>query len=398
MKRLAALSFFFFLVVSIASAFDLSLAGNYTLVLRNGESNAGYGTLKISQKGIAHIVLTLANGRTLSASSSVAADGTLPLFLKNRTDGVLSGNVTFADKTNTDLTADIIWQRPNSTAQFLLIGSSYANAAPVLDVSNTQNGVLLFLGTNSSQASSFGLLGNNNSFSFSAASALRTAAQLNVNNGIVSGKMQPFGARNWTKFHGVIFQKQNLASGLLAISGANFTIVPGQPNNGNSSSGATGAITVTGSNTNGGTLVLSGSNTYTGGTTVSGGSLTFGYTSGGVSGATLELSGGSTYTGGTNISTGSLTLGTSGSGVMAVNVVTSGNTLSVDLTTGFPANSISIAPLAKLNVHALSGGDSVTITFINSGTTSVTLTNLQSAVDAAVAAGQTTVDLATPAS
>jgi autotransporter-associated beta strand protein len=482
------------------------LAGSYTLLLSDTQSELeAVGTLKISAKGAARVALKLRDGKSLAVGANLSGDGTLPLLIQDNAKWTLSGNATFANESDSDLSATIVLQQPDLPAvQYTLIGSAYAKKTPVLDAVNAKDNVTLSLAVPGIElpVSTLGALAGSNKFTFNGNGLFRADASLVASNGVVNGKLMTAGSGKWTGFNGVVFQKQNLVTGFVRTFDGTFTIMPAdQPNPDDSGSTQTGGstLTITGSpggysgvtNINGGTLsfgntgwdgggatltlsggtlgtgdggvitgsgltftnggtltvgggtlgtgggvitiatgsglgsiinsgtglnlttigtgtiVLAGSNTYTGTTTVSGGTLTVNPPLGtgtlNTIGATLNLGGfyGATLTlGGNSGGTPVITNGSASSLIFSSTIppanitIPPGATLSVTLPASVSSSSFIFEPQATLVVHALSAGQNVTVTFTNSGQTPATLTNLQSAVDAAVASGQTNVDLA----
>jgi autotransporter-associated beta strand protein len=287
-----------------------------------------------------------------------------------------------------------------------------------------------------SQPVSFsGNLGADNTFTLNAPAPIRATLRLNALTGQLSGTIgAPRSAT--AKLSGIVFQKGNFAAGFIPQLGEIFTLATAQQTTTSSGTDSSGFSKI-----GGGTLTIGGGNTYSGGSvsitsrpTYSGGTLiisdgTLSNSSNAVfngSGTTatlggsgfsssvlttgsgpLTLSGSNVLTGGTNVvfsgtidSPGGLTSGSngglsiSGGQILVGNVVVNAGNLSVNLIISSTAASKKylLAPGATITVQAISGGNNVTITIVNSSANPVAIDSLQTVVDAAVAKNETTFD------
>jgi hypothetical protein len=115
-----------------------ALAGRYTLFLETPSAGsafsndiAGFGTLRIFKTG--HLIFhgTLSDGSGVVQLGALDSSGGWSLYAKQARGSVLSGEVTFADETESDLTGDLVLAGPGKNGgpdvdtSMQLVGSAY---------------------------------------------------------------------------------------------------------------------------------------------------------------------------------------------------------------------------------------------------------------------------------
>lgn len=206
-------------------------AGNYTLVVPGYDDSStlpagdSFGTLKVDTKGQVKFVGTLADGTKVSQSASLSKGGYWPLYAPLYSgNGSLMSWLAFDCKTNSDLSGTLTWiKQAGSKSKYYLggftcqcdaYGSAYQRSAPIL---NLPTATLSFCGggltseiTNSIAVGSGNKVvtpGKELKLSFSANTGTFKGTFLNP----AGGKAQPFS--------GVVFQKLNVAHGVLFGAG-----------------------------------------------------------------------------------------------------------------------------------------------------------------------------------
>ncbi len=96
-----------------------SLAGQYTVILDQASAGpafsadvAGIGTLRVTRKGRLDFQGYLSDGTLVTQTSRINSDGAWPLFIKKKNGMILSGDVLFADESQTDLAGSVHLQTP----------------------------------------------------------------------------------------------------------------------------------------------------------------------------------------------------------------------------------------------------------------------------------------------
>ena len=214
--------------------------GDYTLLVLADKADAtspqgnGYGTMKISQKASVKIKGVLADGTKWTAKSYITPDAEMPLFsLLYKKMGSLAGMVYFRDLSGiSDLDSEVIWHKPGEfNLMRSLIGSRYYHAKGfrlIKNVEETSPNTELILGTNNN-IQSWGLeWTQKNKLIYSGDEKIKL--KIKKGSGMLSGNI-PDG-NNTRKANGVVFQKQNLASGFATAKDEEtqqFSIVPRPP-------------------------------------------------------------------------------------------------------------------------------------------------------------------------
>lgn len=273
-------------------------AGRYTLLLSPSQSGGdaqgnGYATMEVSTAGVVSINGRSENGAPFATSASIDSNGFFPFYAVTRgsAPASLHGWVQFRSVPNvSDCDGTQTWSEAGSgtSSQVALIGSRYvapAHGKMALPFPTTQNNSVLGFGA--SDITFVYVPITLSATQLSSTSAMVSDMKLNVATGAYSGKLTLSGSGG--SFYGVAFQSQGMGGGvlvgrsgagwmLLTLTGSNDIYTP-PPSPGSTS------ITSYGS----GTVILTGSNTYSGGTTVSGGTLTV---NGSLNGSGLISSGG----------------------------------------------------------------------------------------------------------
>lgn len=211
------------------------LAGNYTAIFLPGENTVtvpqgdGYATVKITSSGGITAAGKLADGTTITHSSSLIGEAVWPLFISFYKTGYLYGRVVFAsDPGTSDFAGPMTWLKPATTGtlypgQFFtkptLLGSKY-------DVPPTNQRALQFL--NTVPNATFTAIGPaiagatftrditldiKNKF-ITPVDAAKLKLTLTVPSGLISGTFAD--GTPIRTLGGVVFQEQNIASGFFS--------------------------------------------------------------------------------------------------------------------------------------------------------------------------------------
>jgi hypothetical protein len=200
--------------------------GQYTLVIPDQSVPDGnsYGTMTVDKTGRVRFSGSLADATKISQSSMVSKNGQWPLFISlYHGQGLVLSWVTFSDVSTTDFSGDVSWIRPSLpkaklypdgfTAQTSISGSRYSRPARGQSILNLTDANLVLDGGNLDQIISDAVtIDSNNrvvnlgtdklSLSFSTSSGLFSGRVVSANSTLKS-----------ISFHGVVLQKQGIASG-----------------------------------------------------------------------------------------------------------------------------------------------------------------------------------------
>jgi hypothetical protein len=200
--------------------------GQYTLVIPDQSVPDGnsYGTMTVDKTGRVRFSGSLADATKISQSSMVSKNGQWPLFISlYHGQGLVLSWVTFSDASTTDFSGDVSWIRPSLpkaklypdgfTAQTSISGSRYSRPARGQGILNLTDANLVLDGGNLDQTISDAVtIDSNNrvvnlgtdklSLSFSTSSGLFGGRVVSANSTLKS-----------ISFHGVVLQKQGIASG-----------------------------------------------------------------------------------------------------------------------------------------------------------------------------------------
>lgn len=223
-------------VVAVRSGATPQQAGLYTLLIiaDEGDSNApqgqGYGLMKVSTKGSAKIKGLLGDGSKWTAKCSLTPNGKMPLYYTKSV--ILSGLVRFRDVEEvSDCDAALMWRRAGSavTLSRNLIGSRfrYTGGRLLSGLSDTTTNVEMQTGAGDSAEQWHLAWSTTNKLTYAGPEKIKMKPS--TKSGQIKGKI-PTGGINW-KVEGVVFQKQNLAAGLMTAKGASaqsLLIVPAE--------------------------------------------------------------------------------------------------------------------------------------------------------------------------
>lgn len=114
------------------------LAGAYTFILPAPPANGtavpkgnGWGRLLVTQNGSVRIAGKLADGVAVACSTSLAQDGTLPLYSAlYRNGGAICGKVSLVPDSSSDVTGAVVWFRPALPGR-ALYPSGWPNGLPL---------------------------------------------------------------------------------------------------------------------------------------------------------------------------------------------------------------------------------------------------------------------------
>jgi uncharacterized repeat protein (TIGR02543 family) len=224
-------------------------AGRYTVLLPGGDSpdqpqGAGYGFASITPAGTVSFVGKLADGMTVSRATYLAKDASWPFFVW--VSGVESalGQVTIEDIPGTsDMDGEVNWFRRQTASRIypngFIVQSSFVASqfTPAIRGNNTLNlnlmpgnvSVAIGGGDTPDEVDFTGTLDQFNRFiSDDTGSSLRFRMGLSNGNGMINGTFLDPSTSRPVAFHGVVFQKQNIAAGFwLGNLLSGYTVVQG---------------------------------------------------------------------------------------------------------------------------------------------------------------------------
>ncbi|MCX8091896.1 MAG: Ig-like domain-containing protein, partial [Verrucomicrobiae bacterium] len=202
-------------------------AGLYTLVLP-GQTNrldaphgCGYGTVRVDASGRINFAAALADGTRVSQSALMDGNGQWPLYaLPSGRSGQLLSWITFANRSDSDLSGDLSWIRlPVAFARYYAAG--FTRELEAIGSQFTPPGTNWILRVSHPHLQILG--GNVGDLTLPLAAGPRpnqlVATNLTVKfktaNGLFSGKLlDPGSGRPWS-FNGVVLQKLNAGHGCL---------------------------------------------------------------------------------------------------------------------------------------------------------------------------------------
>lgn len=220
-----------------------ALAGNYTVVLPANPDfpgggfpqGDGYALLTVNVDGSVRLVGRLGDGTAVSQSGALSADGRLAVYLPLYGGrGALSGRVNFQPVDDvSDFNGTLHWNKLAAAGGSLyatgfdlevdFMGSRFLPPVAghrILNLENrTGNGVLLLGEGNLDSALNFAAtLDRANIVQTSAPAATAFKMTIAPASGLFAGTFIHPGTKKTTAFSGVVFQKQNLATGVFAGS------------------------------------------------------------------------------------------------------------------------------------------------------------------------------------
>jgi hypothetical protein len=199
--------------------------GQYTMVIPDQSTPDGnsYGTVTVDKAGRVRFSGSLADATRISQSASVSKNGQWPLFIPlYQGQGLIFSWVTFADSGTTDFSGDVSWIRPSLpraklypegfTAQAAISGSRYFRPARGESILNLAEATLALDGGNLDQPISDPVaLDSNNRVTNLGTDKL--SLSFSTSSGLFSGRVVDPNTSKSISFHGVVLQKQNIASG-----------------------------------------------------------------------------------------------------------------------------------------------------------------------------------------
>jgi hypothetical protein len=196
----------------------------------------GVGVLTASSSGGIRLAAKLGEGTPFSFGSAVSKGKTWPLYVSlYRGAGAISGLVTFAELTGSDLTGQLSWFKPEIAgavfypaafdAEINLLGSRYTqppSGERVLDFSPNGDLLTTFAGGNLLNDLTINAnLSLKNRVTPDPADTHRLKLSIALPGGALGGSFLHPDTQNVTIFTGVIFQKQTLGVG--QFKGSNTT-------------------------------------------------------------------------------------------------------------------------------------------------------------------------------
>lgn len=202
--------------------FAKTVTGRYTLVFENNTSGVilspgvtGIGTLRVNKSGTVVFAGRLSDGSNFSQGTQLNSAGNWALYAKSNTGAMLSGNVAFADLTDSDCSGALQWTRQvDGTIQSAtpsLRGSRYTSAKTFGDGARWNFEARLNSGEIQAEALVAPAL--NNALILTSATADQTCLRLNRISGKLSGTFIQYGPVPQTAT-GIVFQKTNEGFGL----------------------------------------------------------------------------------------------------------------------------------------------------------------------------------------
>lgn len=204
-------------------------AGHYTMVL-HGDFNstqvpggASFGTITINKAGRINFAASLADGTTFTQSTAVSKNGRWPLYAPLYSgNGTFYGWMLFNASTNTDISGDVTWVKPQMPwTQYYpygfyvvnpVYGSRYIKPPKGMSVLNFTDATIQFNGQNLYQGITNNVfLTSNNQIENESPNGLNSSFSLS--NGRFSGHVMDPITFQWYPFKGVVVQNFNIATG-----------------------------------------------------------------------------------------------------------------------------------------------------------------------------------------
>jgi hypothetical protein len=221
-------------------------AGVYTLILPGQSDDPskpggdGYGTVRVSTAGVATFSGTLADGTSVSQTAQVSKNGEWPFFISLYSgNGCIMSWVSFTNDVDKDISGLFAWIKPAiSNAAFYPAGFTYdfegagsAYQAPtnaLVRVLSLTNAAILFSGGNlAADFTNAIMIGNSSKVTNLGTNKLSLTFSLTA--GTFAGSVIDPNSRITRSFGGAVFQKQNIAFGLLRGTNETSQVVIGKP-------------------------------------------------------------------------------------------------------------------------------------------------------------------------
>ncbi len=212
-------------------------AGDYTMVMQpiDGSMGNGVGTVTVDKLGNVKWTLTLADGTKIGQSTTLAKDGSWPLYSEPyKNGGVTIGWMMFNGSPTNGFNGQCVWVKPGGspvypgglTNSLNVIGSPF-KAPPKAFPAFGEATVILRGGGMSSPMTNSVTWGANNKVSSSSSVKLT----VNAKSGLFEGTVAVAPGKGGTvPFQGVLFEKDNVGLGFFLGSGQSGTVIFG-PNN-----------------------------------------------------------------------------------------------------------------------------------------------------------------------
>lgn len=212
-------------------------AGRYTLLIPNtgaplsAPSGSGFGIVRVDRSGNLVFVGTLGDGTKVTQNVFVSQEGLWPLYASSHSGGSILGWITFTNLPNSDFSGIVNWRQDPKKAKLYpdgftlecnVVGSSYDFRVGATALNLTNDIIVLENGSLSQSITNELLLHKNNTITGTNGVDLRVVAT----SGLLSGTMtDPVG--NKISIRGILFQKQNFASGFFFSTNQSGTIYIG---------------------------------------------------------------------------------------------------------------------------------------------------------------------------
>jgi hypothetical protein len=215
--------------VSLVKPGDSTLfAGAYTLLIicdadeMLDSQGYGHGSMKVTSKGGSTVTGVLGDGTKWTSKCSVTSDGEMPVYYSGKS-GSFAGLVRFRDLAGvSDCDAKLKWKTAERISGYdcNLIGSRFQKTAGRLltAVENELHNVDMLIGESSGfDADSLPFEWTNSNKLNYVGIDFKTKISVNTSTGDLKGGLT---MGNKTTISGVVFQKQNIAAGLMYVKGA----------------------------------------------------------------------------------------------------------------------------------------------------------------------------------
>ena len=202
--------------------------GQYTLVIPDQSTPDGnsYGTVTVDKAGHIRFSGSLADATKISQSVTVSKNGQWPLYIPLYSgQGFIFSWITFANTGTSDFSGNLSWIKPSLPKAKLypagfststsVSGSRYSRPAPGEGVLNLTDATLVLTGGNLDQPISDPISFGPNSRVTNLGSD-KLSLSFSLSSGLFSGHVVNPNTSKSISFHGVVLQKQNIASGYFA--------------------------------------------------------------------------------------------------------------------------------------------------------------------------------------
>jgi len=207
-----------------------SLAGTYTMVIQptDGAMGNGIGTLNLDSSGNVKWSLTLADGTKLSESTTLAKDGSWPLYSDPyKSSGVVIGWMKFGSKPADGFDGQCVWTKPAGASAVYQQGltkgvnvtGSFYKAPPYYRAFGSSKVILSGGGLASSITNSV-TWGLDNKVHTQSGSSLKL--NLNPATGLFQGSVTV--GKGAVPFQGVLFEKNDVGLGFFLGAGQSGTV------------------------------------------------------------------------------------------------------------------------------------------------------------------------------